>query len=371
MAPFDRRGEGLLAGDGASRAPHEQREPVVEPGLDLLRGEGPQPGGRELKRERDAVQARARRPHRRLAGRIQREPWPDRARPLHEQGQRVILGQRRHLPHGLAGHAQRFAAGRQHRHLGAGAQHRLRHLGGALQHMLAVVQAHEHAAVPQLHRHRPKRTSDGLDEHPDRRGDGLGDVGGIRHRLKLDPPDAVRPPLGLVGGGLGGETGLARAAHAGQRHQPVASQQVADGHALGQPSDEPGELDRQVVRDPIERPQRHRFGGWVAIRQLEDPRRRRQIPEAVQAQVDQGRSGRQLVRDRGGRHRRHQRLAAVGDLHQTLAGPKRRSDVTAVVPDPRLARVQRHAQPTTERLQLRPFPDGRSEGHGGGHRIRR
>ena len=94
------------------------------------------------------------------------------------------------------------------------------HLGGALQHVLAVVQAQEHATVPQLHRHRPERAADGLHQHPGRRGDDLGDVGGVGHRAELDPPDTVRPPLDQVGGDLAGQAGLARAADAGQGHHP-------------------------------------------------------------------------------------------------------------------------------------------------------
>jgi len=168
VAPVDRRGERLLAGDGSPGTPDEQREPVVEPGLDLLRREGAQPGGGKLERERNAVQARTHRPHRRLARRIQGEPGSDNARPLQEQGQGVILRQRGHPPDGFARHAERFAARRQHRHLGAGAQHRVRHLGGPVEHLFAVVEADEHATIPQLHRHRPERASNGLDEHPGR-----------------------------------------------------------------------------------------------------------------------------------------------------------------------------------------------------------
>jgi hypothetical protein len=71
--------------------------------------------------------------------------------------------------------------------------------------VLAVVQAHEQATVPQLHRQRPERPTDGLDEHAHRRRDGLGDVRSGRERPELDPPDAVRPLLDLVGSDLRGQ----------------------------------------------------------------------------------------------------------------------------------------------------------------------
>ena len=259
MAPVDRGGQGLLAGDGAPRAPDEQPEPVVEAGLDLLGGEGPEPGGGQLEGERDAVEAGAHGPHRRLAGGVQGEPRADRARPFHEQSHGVVGGQGRHLPDGLPRQAEWLAAGCQHRHLRAGPQQGGRDLGRPLPHVLAVVQADQGAAVRQGHRHRPQRATDGLHQHPGGRGDDLGDVGGLGDRPQLDPPDAVRPPPGLVGDDLRGQARLAHAADAGQGHQPPVREDPADARALGLTPDEPGELDREVVRDP---------GPGVAVRRL-------------------------------------------------------------------------------------------------------
>jgi hypothetical protein len=69
----------------------------------------------------------------------------------------------------------------------------------------------------------------------------------------------VRPPPGLVGGDLRGQARLAHAADAGQGHQPPVRQDPADARALGLAPDEPGELDREVARDP---------GPGVAVRRL-------------------------------------------------------------------------------------------------------
>jgi hypothetical protein len=141
---------------------------------------------------------------------------------------------------------------------GAGPQQRLRHLRRARQDLLAVVQADQRATVPELHRQRPQRALDGRSEHPDRRRGDLGDLGGIGDRLELDPPHAVRPPLGLIGGELGGEPGLARATDAGQRHQPPPAQQGRHRGQLGPPPDEAGEVHRQRVPD--------RAGGCGCVR---------------------------------------------------------------------------------------------------------
>jgi hypothetical protein len=249
VAPLDRRRQGLVAGGDTPGTPDQQREPVVEPGRDLPRGERPQPGGGQLEGQRDPVQAPAHRPDRGLALRIEREPRPGEAGPLQEQGEGVVLAERRHLPDRLPGHAERFPAGGQHRHLGAGPEQGLRDLGRPLHDLLAVVQADQGAAVPELHRQRPQRALHGLDQHPDRRRGDLGDLGGIGDRLERDPPHAVRPPRGLVGDHAGGEPGLARATDPGQRHQPPPAHQGRHGGELGPPPDEAGEVDREGPLD--------------------------------------------------------------------------------------------------------------------------
>ena len=96
VAPVHRGGEGLLAPGGAAGPAHQQREPVVEPGCDLRRGERAQPRRRELDRERDPVQAPAQCADGRLIGGVQREPGTDAARPIDEQRHRLLLLEGRH-----------------------------------------------------------------------------------------------------------------------------------------------------------------------------------------------------------------------------------------------------------------------------------
>jgi hypothetical protein len=84
MAPADGRRQGLLPGGDAAGAAHEQPEPVVQALLDLLRGQGAQPRGRELDGQRDAVEPGAHHLRRGLAGPVQGERLPDLARPLDE-----------------------------------------------------------------------------------------------------------------------------------------------------------------------------------------------------------------------------------------------------------------------------------------------
>ena len=213
VAPVHRRGEGLLAAGGASGAAHQQREAVVEPGGDLRRGERAQPRGRELECEGDPVQAAAQRPDGLLVGGVEREPGPDAARPIDEQRHRLLLLKGRHSPHRLAGDAQRFPARGQHRDLGARAQHRVHQLGARLQQVLAVVEAHEDAAIPELQRQGPPWPTDRLDHDADGGGGQLRDQRRVGGGTEVDPPHPVRPVVGQLGGGL-------RRQGASCRHRP-------------------------------------------------------------------------------------------------------------------------------------------------------
>ena len=152
MAPLDRGRERLLAFGRAAGAPHEQREAVVEPALDLARRQGPQPRGGELERQRHAVQPLAHPAQGLLVGRVQREPRANLAAALEEERERVVVAERGHVPDGFAGDAERLAAGREHGDLRAGLQQRPRDLRGSVEHVLAVVQADQQAARGQCRR---------------------------------------------------------------------------------------------------------------------------------------------------------------------------------------------------------------------------
>ena len=87
-----------------------------------------------------------------------------------------------------------------------------------------------------------------------------GDERGVADRGKLDEEGAVGIARQALGGDLEGEARLARAAGPGQRHQPGAIEQLADGRDLALATDEARQLDGQVVGPRVERAQGRELG---------------------------------------------------------------------------------------------------------------
>ena len=133
VAPVDRRAERLLARRLVARPAGEQLEAPLEPGEQRLRREQLRARGRELDRERQAVEADADLGDRgRVRGR-HGEVGLDRLRALDEERDRVVLrellelrqvrrvgqAERRHLELVLAGEPERRAARGEQLHAGA------------------------------------------------------------------------------------------------------------------------------------------------------------------------------------------------------------------------------------------------------------
>ena len=135
--------------------------------------------------------------------------------------------QRRHPPHQLAGHAEGLTAGHQHMHVRARRQHRVHQRRHRLQDVFGVVDHHQRrAGVAEMAHHERGRVSARGGARPYRPRHPLGRRIGRGHRGEIDPP---RPPgmvLHQFGGGVQGEAGLAAPARAGQRHQPLLSDQA-------------------------------------------------------------------------------------------------------------------------------------------------
>ena len=219
MAPVDRRGERLVTGGSPTRIAYEQREPIIQPGLDLVRCQRPYPRGSELDTQGDAVEPDAQSLDGLGVGRVDGEPGTRLAGALCEQLDRLGGGERRQAPHALSSDAQRFPARRQDRDLRARADHRLGELGDGFEQVLAVVEADQRSPVTQLGGERAQRATRRIDEHPRRDAHGLGHRRRVGRPLKVDPPHPVLPALDLRRGRLRGEPRLSAAACAGDRHK--------------------------------------------------------------------------------------------------------------------------------------------------------
>ena len=209
VAPGERRLHRLLPGRPAPRAAGQQPEGVSEPGGDLVDLEHAQPRGRELDRQRDAVQPGADLRHRRRVRRGQRELRVDRPGALDEEahgrraGQHVEPrpagevgdGQRLDRPPSFAGDPERLAARRQDVEVRAGRQQGFGEPGTGLDQVLAVVQHQQQALPPQVAEQRI-RDRHVLDlAHAQRPGDAPRHEGRARRRRQVDEPDAVRETL--------------------------------------------------------------------------------------------------------------------------------------------------------------------------------
>ncbi len=136
------------------------------------------------------------------------------------------------------------------------------------------------------------------------------------------------------------QAGLAGAADAHERDQPVAPEQPDDLRRLPLPSDERGQLGRQIAwRRP--RPERREVRGQARHRELEDALRAVQVLEVMLAPVQQGRAGREIVGDERGARRRHEDLPAVTDRQQSRDPVEGRAEVVAVA-DLRITGMDRH-----------------------------
>jgi hypothetical protein len=345
VAPLDRGLQCLLAGGDTPRAAGQQPEAVVQTRRDLRGRQRPHPGGGQLDGQRDPVESLADGVDGVSVAVVDDEPGHDVVGPVREQADRLGLDHRRHPPDGLAGHAERLAAGGQHRHLRAGAQQRVHQLGGGVDHVLAVVQADQQPPIPEVHGQRPQGPAGGLDHHPGAGRHQLGHPRGIGHRAQIDPPDAVRPPVRQARSRLHRQAGLAAAARARERDKLMTPEQPLHDGQLATPADEARDLQREVVGQCIEGPQRRELARELLEAQLEDPLRARQVPQPVGPQVDQPGAGRRRVGNERRGHRRQQRLSAVRDIAYASAAAERRPAVVLVLAGLGLPGVDPQPQP--------------------------
>jgi hypothetical protein len=161
MTPIDGSPQGLLTREGRATAARQESEAIIQPLHQLLDGDRPDLGGRQLDRERDAVQV----PADLLDGRGillgQGKAGEGGGRPLYEECHRLCLsqllnrhsltivpcrgqGERGHAIGDLARQSQWLTARGQHVHPGTASQEDIAQGGARLDQVLAVVQNHHH-----------------------------------------------------------------------------------------------------------------------------------------------------------------------------------------------------------------------------------
>ena len=214
-----------------SRAAVEQVEPLAQARQQLCRREDGRARGRELERQRQAVEAPAELGH---LGR-RHEGGVHAARPRDVERDGVLLAERRHRIGGLAAQPEAFAARHQQRRAVDRAQ-LFDRAGGRSQHVLGVVDEQQDAPVAQPLRERARPGGrirrDGARDLP-------GDLRRVAHRGEGHEVHAVGERVRRLGGSLEREVRLADAAGPGQREQAGAvSQRRNHRRELGMPSHE-------------------------------------------------------------------------------------------------------------------------------------
>jgi hypothetical protein len=238
----------------------EQREPVIQPLGELIRGQRTQPDGRQLDGQRHSVQRPADPGHGGRAVRIELEVRPDGYRPVAQQPDRRVRlrpfaaglrgdRQGRDGKQGLAVDAERLPAGGHDLYPRAGGQDPAGQRGRRLDDMLAVVQDQDTVAIGQrlgqpVQRGRPGITRPARDDplaDAERVQDRVRHVGRIGHRRELHEPGACSQPPGH----LGGQPGLPHSAGSGKRDQAGRTEVLQHRGHLGVPADEGGQRVRE------------------------------------------------------------------------------------------------------------------------------
>jgi hypothetical protein len=267
--PLDDREQGLVPVGSTAVAAAQQREPVLEPPVDLLDRHGAHPGRGELDRQRQAVEPADDTGHDRL-GETHARSRGD--RPLAEQLGRVARLQFAERVDALGGDRQRGPAGGEDAQVGRGRDQEGGELGRRLDQVLAVVQDQQARGLreplrdpgpdvgPLLGGQGPvaaDRVTD-AEDGPDFDRDILvgGDAGQLDEvddRLRRVPGERVRQPR------------LAQAAGPDDGHHPRPGHQGPQPRQVGVPADQ---LGRVVAHPPAHRAVERKQAAVRALQQL-------------------------------------------------------------------------------------------------------
>ena len=299
MAPVQRGAQGLMAQRRIARTAHQQAKAVVELVPQAVQAEVADAPGRQLQRQRNAVQAAADLGGHRQVGVAQHETIIDGCAALAKQLQRRVIAQgrigrraqgrqfqRRQTLQLLARDAQRLAAGSQQLQRGRALEQGIGQGGGGHDHMFAIVQHDQHLALAQMGQqagHRVMRRHG----HAKRRGQRQRHQMPLGHRRQVDKADAVGMAALHAHRQRHRHRGLADAAGADNAEQAHLRQLA--GHRLDQlgTAQHAREQHRQVVAH-LGGGRRWRGGhaGRGGLRRFARARHRRQ--ETVAAPCDRG-----------------------------------------------------------------------------------
>ena len=263
VAPVDERAQRLVAQQRRASAARQQREAIVQTFGHLLHAHCPNARCRQFQRQRNAVELMTDlrygsgvlggEPEGRryglgafdeqLAGRIV-EQRVDR-----QQGAGRCRSQRWQAPCDLAGHTQRFTAGRECASAGAAAQHLFGKRGAGLDQVLTVVEDQQHAAPAQKFQQGVEQRPGGLFVHVQRAGHRADDQSGVGDGGEFDDADTVREIGRQMVGDLERHPGLAHSASAHECQQVRAAQQREHRRHVVLASDERRLVGGQVVDD--------------------------------------------------------------------------------------------------------------------------
>ena len=198
--------------------------------------------------------------------------------------------------------AEGFPAGGQDPDLLGGRQ-QLADLAGGLQHLLEVVQDQEQVLVPKVVDDRLDRRAVGGLPKPQGLGYRGKDQGGVGDRGQ----GHEECPVLRLGQQLGGrperQPGLAGSPRAGESQKATVAEPLLNLLQLPPASHETGELDREVVRAGIHRPEGLELGRQPVGHHLEDPLRPGQVLQPVLAEIPErdALGSRRLDQGSGGR----------------------------------------------------------------------
>ena len=213
--------------------------------------------------------------------------------------------------------------------------------------MLAVVKDDQRPTASEVsdngfHSHSTRLSSESKRNEKDRR-----DEGGIQHRRELDHPNAVGKDVKLLRSKLVGNACLSCAAGANDAQHPRGLKETGTIEQLASTPEERRLLQRQVVNDSLQRPQRRQVVIEVRVAELEELELIRKVAQSVRAQLPPRRAIRKK-RSRLDRRERRDDLSAMSS----------RGDPRCLVHDKPYIVVS--AATSTAGVQAHAHPDGRS-----------
>ncbi len=185
------------------------------------------------------------------------EPGHGGARPLQEQLQRLVGGERSQLDTVLAGHVEGLPAGGQHTDALGLAQQNVGQHGAGVDEMLTGVEHDQQPTPLKMGDHGVDRRHPGLLGQFEHGGERRGDEFRVAQPGQLGQPHPVGEQLPEPGGGPQSGTALADAARPDERDEPSLLERAPHQREFLGPPDKTGQLDGQLPTPPLPEPEHH------------------------------------------------------------------------------------------------------------------